>query len=53
MSHNIPEATGRAVLAYCYGVLFQAVVQETVPPREEIEAALRRLVGDSAERGNP
>ena len=53
LSRNIPEATGRAVLAYCYGVLFQAVVQETVPPREEIEAALRRLAGDSAERGDP
>ena len=53
LSWNIPEATGRAVFAYCYGVLFQAVVQEPVPPREEIEAALRRLAGDSAERGDP
>ena len=53
LSRNIPEATGRAVFAYCYGVLFQSVVQETVPPREEVEAALRRLVGDSAERGDP
>ena len=53
LSWNIPEATGRAVFAYCYGVLFQAVAQETVAPREEIEEALRRLIGDSAERGDP
>lgn len=53
LSRNIPEATGRAVIAYCYGVLFQAVVQDTVAPREEIEEALRRLIGDSAERGDP
>ena len=51
LSRNIPEATGRAVLAYCYGVLFQATVQETVPPREEIEAVLRRLVGDPRNGG--
>ena len=53
LSRNIPEATGRAVFAHWYGVLFQAVVQETVPPREEVEEALRRLVGDPAERGEP
>ena len=53
LSRNIPEATGRAVFAHWYGVLFQAVVQETVPPREEIEEALRRLIGDSAEREDP
>ena len=53
LSWNIPEATGRAVFAYCYGVLFQAVVQETVAPREEIETALRRLIGESARQGGP
>ena len=37
------------MLAYFYGVMFLAAVQGqgTVTPREEVEEALRRLIGDT------
>ena len=49
ISRGIPERTVQAVLAYFYGVMFLAAVQGqgTVTPREEVEEALRRLIGDT------
>ena len=49
ISRGIPEKTVQAVLAYFYGVMFLAAVQGqgAVTPREEVEEALRRLIGDT------